>query len=281
MKLTNKLNLPQPLVDAIKNDNYTKGAKADISVTQLIDSMQVTFLKRKYRDELEEDVSDRIWALNGQAVHTVLERADTTALKEKRLYTEVNGIVIAGQFDRLVVMDELLQDYKYCSVWEKIYGIKQNRIDQMNIYAFLLEVNGFNVSKAELVMIFRDWQKTKAKLDPSYPQYQVGIVPVELWNKHNTLTYIKDRVALYKLAQSGNIPECTNEERWYSGDKYACMKKGNKRAKRVLDTRENAEQYCNNHKDDLEVVHRPGVNRRCDDYCIVSKFCSQYKEITK
>ena len=91
MKLTNKLNLPQPLVDAVKNDSYTKGEKADVSVTQLIGPMQQIFLKRKHWDELEEDVSDLIWALLGQTMHTILERADISAIKEKRLYLNVDG----------------------------------------------------------------------------------------------------------------------------------------------------------------------------------------------
>ena len=36
MKITNKFSLPQPFVDFIKNDKYSRG-DADISVTSLID----------------------------------------------------------------------------------------------------------------------------------------------------------------------------------------------------------------------------------------------------
>ena len=35
MKITNELGLPEPLVDAVRNDGYTKG-NADFSVTGLI-----------------------------------------------------------------------------------------------------------------------------------------------------------------------------------------------------------------------------------------------------
>ena len=47
MKITNNANIPQPIVDAIKNDSYSKG-KADISVTQLIAPAQIVALERKH-----------------------------------------------------------------------------------------------------------------------------------------------------------------------------------------------------------------------------------------
>ena len=67
MQLTNRLNLPYALVAAIANDSYVGGG--DISVTKLIDSPQIRTLGRKYNDSIVVDVSERIWALMGQAVH--------------------------------------------------------------------------------------------------------------------------------------------------------------------------------------------------------------------
>jgi hypothetical protein len=84
MQLTNRLNLPDALVAAIANDSYVGGG--DISVTKLIDSPQIRTLGRKYKDSIVVDVSERIWALMGQAVHTVLERANTSAVVEQRLF---------------------------------------------------------------------------------------------------------------------------------------------------------------------------------------------------
>lgn len=73
MKITNKYGLPQPVVDAVKNDGYTKG-DADISVTELQDPPQMRFLKKKHDAELEEDAVDRLWSLYGQIAHGILER---------------------------------------------------------------------------------------------------------------------------------------------------------------------------------------------------------------
>ena len=39
MKVTNRLGLPQPIVEVLSRDNYSKG-DADFSVTELIDSQR-------------------------------------------------------------------------------------------------------------------------------------------------------------------------------------------------------------------------------------------------
>ena len=49
MKITNKFGLPQPFVDFIKNDKYSRG-DADISVTSLIDSPRVALMRQKHQD---------------------------------------------------------------------------------------------------------------------------------------------------------------------------------------------------------------------------------------
>ena len=57
MKLTNKFNLPAPIVAALSENNYTKG-ESHRSVTTLIDSPRVRILREKYEDQIEEDVSE-------------------------------------------------------------------------------------------------------------------------------------------------------------------------------------------------------------------------------
>ena len=56
MILTNKLNLPQPFVDAATNDHeYTEGR---YSVTELLGGTCEAILKRRHSDELTDDVAD-------------------------------------------------------------------------------------------------------------------------------------------------------------------------------------------------------------------------------
>jgi len=64
MKLTNKFNLPDPIVNAVQNQGYTPGS-SDITVTQLIQPPLIRQLNKKHWDDIEEDASDRVWALFG------------------------------------------------------------------------------------------------------------------------------------------------------------------------------------------------------------------------
>ena len=104
MKITNRANLPDALVRAVANDPYVGGG--DVSVTTLIGPPQIHYLRHKYENDLEEDAIDRIWSLLGQAVHTILERAEQLGLTEKRLYMPVGKWNLSGQFDRLVFTPE-------------------------------------------------------------------------------------------------------------------------------------------------------------------------------
>ena len=103
MEITNKLNLPEPLVNAVKNDPYNSG-DSDISCTGLIGSAWQRQLSIKHGSKIVEDASQRIYALLGQSVHSILERAKAPhyRVEERLFYTvEVDGkkFTISGQFD--------------------------------------------------------------------------------------------------------------------------------------------------------------------------------------
>ena len=51
MKYTNKHNVPQEIINAIHNDNYTKG-EAIISVTGLLQPPQIRLLAKEHSDNL-------------------------------------------------------------------------------------------------------------------------------------------------------------------------------------------------------------------------------------
>ena len=285
MKLTNKNGLPQPIVDAVSNHEYTGGGSGTISVTTLIDSPLIAHLKRVHDAEIEEDVSDRIYALMGSAIHGILEKADTTAITEKRLTIDVDGVKISGQLDRLALISDkggvagCLQDYKVCSIWEYIYGLKKDRENQLNVYAYILRQHGYKVARLQIVQIFRDWMKTKAINDSNYPQTQVAVVNVPLWQEEKQLAYIKERIAAHMALE---VPECTREEKWQSDDTYAVMKEGRKTALRVLNNMDDAERWMTDNVEPEKaskhsIVRRPGTAKRCMMYCQVSPFCPYFK----
>lgn len=79
MKITNKKNLSDAIVRSIQRDWYSgTGEKRDFSVTQLLNPAKIVLLTKRHFDDLEEDVSDRIFMLFGSATHAILERATET-----------------------------------------------------------------------------------------------------------------------------------------------------------------------------------------------------------
>ena len=91
MKLTNKFNLPAPIVAALSENNYTKG-ESHRSVTTLIDSPRVRILREKYEDQIEEDVSEMMWSVLGTAAHNIFENhAEGEYVSEERLFVKKDG----------------------------------------------------------------------------------------------------------------------------------------------------------------------------------------------
>ena len=278
MSITNRLNLPQPLVDAVVNDEYTRG-EADISVTGLLSPPRQAMLREQHADEITEDVVDRIWSLLGQAVHVILERADSSGITEERLFIDLYGWRISGQFDRLSLTDSVLQDYKVTSAWTIVFGDRLPEWEaQLNLYALLASEHGREIKGIEVVAILRDWTKSKA-MDEDYPDAQVVVVPLELWSHERQWAYLRDRVNLHQMART-SLPECTREERWQKDDKWAVMKDGRKSALRVLDSEQDAIQWATTNSYEIKnIVHRPGENTRCESYCSAAPWCDQFKAL--
>jgi hypothetical protein len=271
MHLTNLYGLPDAIYNAVKNDPYQGGG--DISVTKLIDAPQRRTLQKIHRKVVVEDVSDRIWSLMGQAVHTVLERAGTSALIEQRLYAEIGGWKLSGQFDRLHLEDEVLQDYKVCSTYKA--GGDESWERQLNVLRWLAHKNGHKVERLQIVAIFRDWKKSEAKRKEDYPQQPISTIDVRVWSLEECEQYIASRIAMHQKSEAGEVVECSEEERWYSGTTYALMKDGGKRAKRVVPILADLGEIPAGH----HVVERPGLSRRCEDYCEVAPFCEQFQKL--
>ena len=285
MKLTNKAGLPEALVNAVRNDGYSRG-QSDISVTQLIDSPFIRHLRQQHADELTEDVSDRIWSLMGQSIHTILERANLTGLVEQRLFVEINGHKLSGQFDHLE--NGVLTDWKLTSVWAVVYG-KTEWGKQLNVLAYLCQLKGLTVNSLQIVAILRDWSKSKAGKEDNYPDTQVVTIPITLWTPERQEEYIKERLGLHF---SETVIPCSDEERWVKPGKFAVMKKGKKSALRLLDSEKEAEAWCMDNADagvnittgllemsnGITIVERSATFNRCELYCNVNQFCPVWKE---
>ena len=73
------------------------------------------------------------------------------------------------------------------------------------------------------------------------------------------------------------LPECTPEETWSRGAKWAVKASPNSvRAKKVFDSEDEAIAMASTTANWI-VEHRPSQPLRCQKYCEVSKFCDQFK----
>lgn len=289
MELTNKYGLPQPVVKALTRDNYSRG-KSNRSVTQLIDSPRVRILRKEHDHQLTEDVSEKLWAVLGQAVHRMFEDAtDENHTSEERLFLDIEGWTISGAID-LQKKDDgtiVLTDYKTTSVWAVIFG-KVEWQYQLNSYASLVRrAKGEKVTGLKVIAIMRDWSARDAEFKSDYPKAPILEIDVPLWTEGEQDAYLDGRVRIHQQAEfdrliGSELPECSDEERWAKKPSWAVMKKGGKRAFKVFDNPEGAHALAAEKGKDYEVVFRRGENTRCEaDWCRVSSFCSQFKRLSE
>ena len=279
MKLTNKQNLPEAFVRAVSRSDYNN--QGTLSVTTLLRPPQIVQLEKLHVEEIEEDAADRLWMLFGSANHYVLEKTRTDGdLIEERLFLEVDGHRISGQLDRLT-QEGVLVDFKFTSVWAAIdmnkNGTKKDWEAQLNMLAALIRENklpqGMNPEpKALRLMIAcRDWRESESKRMEDYPP-KVFTIEVDMWPHEKAMEFIRERI---KVHTQPYIP-CTDEERWTKPGVFAVMA-GKKKAERLLQTKAEAEEWVKvNQLEKFEIVERPTTYTRCEGYCPVAKFCTQF-----
>lgn len=289
MKITNRLNLPAPLVHAITR--HPRHNEPDtISVSELIQPPQLRALVKKYDHELTEDASDRLWALLGTLLHGVMEKSAkgmSGHIAEEELSTEILGWKVIGHYDlsELVLDGELLTDWKLTSVYSmKDKELKPEWDAQVNCYAELLRQAGRAVKEAQIVAIGRDWSQSRAfrERGSDYPQQQVIVKPVALWDSRTVVTYLETRVRLHQEAERGIWPECTPEERWARPDIWALHKKGQKKAVKLFEDETVANKWLAEilQGDKAHFIqYRRGESIRCAAYCPAAPKCEQWAKL--
>lgn len=284
MQITNRSNLPSPFVRMAESD-YRVTPKR-YSATTLLKPVREILLKRKYDGEIEQDCSEMIWLLFGQAVHSILEKYSNgkTEFAEEFLTVDLgNGYTVSGKIDLYDMAKKTVVDYKTASVWKVMFKDFEDWRKQGLIYAWLLRMNGLPCDYIEFYAILKDHSKANAKYKADYPKEPVQAVKFKVTDEaiEEIDKFIRnkiDELAKYEEAPDEALPLCSPEDRWNSGDKYAVMAKGKKKALRVLDTREEAEKYIELNKGD-SIVLRPGTDKKCIDYCLCCSKCDYYKKI--
>lgn len=283
MKITNKLNLPVSFqnlsVKEVKEYNQYK-----YSVTELLKPVREILLTRKYYNEIQRDVSDMIPAMFGSAVHKILEEntpIDDKVLAEQDISYTFDGVTINGRIDLLNLETLSIEDYKTCSVSKVTKEDFDDWKKQGLIYAWLVyKSQGLILRHLKFYAIMKDWSKVKMVNSSNYPS-----APVYTWeyyindSDYDTIeTYIRGKIKLIMYHLGINtLPECNNEEKWNTGNKYAVYKKvGDKKASIVCDTEQEAHDYITNKCNGTgEIVIRKGDDLKCRLYCDVCKFCEK------
>ncbi len=309
MITTNKLGLPEVLVRAMARDPYSRG-DSRYSVTQLIDAPQPRMLKTKHAEEVSRDISDSVWMLLGKGVHHVLEHGaaeegDADHTIEERIFVTVRGVRLSGAMDvqrHPGGMAEII-DWKVTSTYRVTSpdGLKKWE-EQVNLYRLFRvmakDANGQDgenlypgeVDTLTIVAFLRDWSKSKARTNPEYPQAPVISIPLRLWTLAEAHAYLHDRVLAHTLADDfaefGDMPECSDEERWKRGGKFEVVqitKDGREWVRNSCDTEEEAEARMAENieafkawKPKTWVRAQASKPIRCLDWCEAAPFCAQW-----
>ena len=154
------------------------------------------------------------------------------------------------------------------------------------IYAWLLARNNFPVSKCRFVALLKDHSKTEARRDLRYPAkpihvYEFNVTPERLFQ---TGQFVREKVREYEAYQKladGKIPACNPEQRWDRPAPFAVMKNGLKRAARLFDKKQAAEEWAAEKGEGHYVEHRPGESVKCRSYCLCCDFCNYYHQHVK
>jgi hypothetical protein len=281
MTITNRYNLPEALVKAVSVRKHNDPGR--LSATTILNGTKQIILTDRHWDELEDDVSSRIWAIFGTTVHALLEEEGENEFTEQFMDWEVDGVTVTGRIDNYNMENGVISDYKTASVWKAKFREFDDWEKQGLIYAWLLNKNGFKVSKCRFIALLKDHSKNDARRDAGYPQDPLYVHEFEVTpNRLEEIeAFIKEKVADYKrcLAMGDTeIPPCGPEERWEKPTKYAVKKEGRKTAVRVLDSADEAEKMAADLGKGHYVETRVGESVRCKGYCLVCGYCDFYRE---
>ena len=290
MKITNKHDLPLVLIDWINNSNKQRQLQVeqgDFTVTQLLSNPKEQYLLSRNPD-IEVDASQFISVLSGEAWHTGIAANSTNrrfngALVEKRFSIKYHGWKITGQPD--VIDGDYLMDYKESTVGRFAKGVPQEYENQLNFYHYILSSNGKHPKFMGIWVKYKDYMPSRAGTN-HYPDAAMQYFPVQIWDYDEQDAFIKSRIEahvgnLNSQLDKMDMPQCTDEERWYSNEVHAVMKKGGKRSLHNAATHEDAQAWIDGDntkvkKDQLTIERRPGVYRKCENYCFAKSVCDQY-----
>ena len=316
MKYTNRHNLPDPVFRALTDDKYSKGGAdlsvtqiIDSPRVSLMREIHDDDIEVDAIDQLWSVFGTAVHNI-------FEEYAEGEYIPEERLYADTQGLTVSGAMDIQEVGEhQKVWDYKCTRAWTLVFGKqrqkengevvffgKQDWENQLNVYAHLRRKGyrkdeadeaiwkrrddykaplGLHTDGLRIIALLRDWDWREAARSSSYPLIPIALIRIPVWSPEEQERYFEERVAVHRearevFASDGILPLCSNEERWQKDTKWAVMKRGNKRALRVLDSEADAKADAGDDKK-LYIEERPGQAVRCEkNFCNVAPWCDQF-----
>ena len=312
MRLTNKFNVPPVIVAAIQadidHDPYsslkTDANKNDVffRTTELLGPPLITTLKNKFKDsdEMVVDATHYLAVQYGKMFHKMCEGVSTEDLlyeyKVSRTFDYKGQLVtVFGTLDELEFVNDLLlfTDNKTCLMSNLGYE-KPEYDEQVNTYLHLARPvlgAGFKNVQMQLRYFIKDFTPSKkvnalARAANTYTKAKANELPDSSIIYKNVPVYDEadiDRIIMGHIGDHLETPDriCTDKERWDTLPKVAVMLTGNKTAKKVCNSKSEAQQFITTLKSkDQERAFLedriPGAHerdKRCQYYCEVASVC--------
>ena len=293
MTLTNRLGLPDIYCQAVEifESDYDRG-KSDYTATQLQRPVRISVLLKRHWHEVDEDVSDRLWALAGQAGHLIFERIGAKYPKryivERRCYFDCDGYTIGAKLDCYDIKEATIWDYKETSVFKFLLGDTRDWEAQLNInrlafYSTVIhaepvrgelappQLSRLPVDHLKILVKLKDWKAREARRKKDYPEAPIHIVELPIWGDKEVKNFVGKRIEAFEAGRD-NPPVCTPEERWERGAKWAVMKQGRKRALKLFEDEPSAQALADT-DGKYYVEPRVAEPTRCLYFCPVAQFC--------
>lgn len=255
-------------------------------ITDLINPPLLRTLRAEHWNELEEDISEKLWMIHGNALDYMIKKNSQWGLcniKLEKIWTkdkDGRDITVVARPDYYNMLTKVLADLKDTSVWTIMNG-KPEWEAQLNSYDYLmcLLVPQLQIDLLEIHAFGKDWKKNeKLRTGYNYPEIPFKVVEIPRWSREKQKAFIDDR--LQDHLQNPTRP-CTPEEKWEKADVYAVKKKGNRTAKggKLCKSQLEANQWITNHPEKKwDIEFRVGSCPRCEAYCAVSSFCPYWNK---
>lgn len=201
--------------------------------TAIHDAIEQTWLNERVRSKALENLNYPEGVIKRIVVNpTKAELADDVipVYMEIRKDILVNGYTISGKFD--FAAEGKLTDFKTTGTWKwsKLDKADEDYRRQGSIYR-LIHKDILSEDWLDIVFLFTDWSKGKAKASKSYPQSPVMNHPVSLWTEEETIQFITkftNELEFYKDVPESNLPECNPNQLWQDEPTYKYYKNPDK-----------------------------------------------------